>query len=299
MESSNRLSDAALSHPGAALGPLDILPSAGMPSFDRFTLYQKSVQDPDSEIIFLEKTYQELRHCSPLVLREDFCGTGYLATEWSKSAPEHYSVGVDLCAATLQWGQQNNVAVAGEAVAQRVDLVCSNVLEYYNPERLADIICAFNFSYNILKSQQDLLDYFTNAHRGLNDRGLLVIDIFGGTASYDTAEEEREIEDTEFSYIWEQERFNPITHEMLCHIHFKHNDGTQMKKAFSYEWRLRTIPELVDSLKSAGFSKVRCYWEEFVESKDDAEYLEETGNYYETSEVENQESWISYLVAEK
>jgi len=186
-----------------------------------------------------------------------------------------------------------------------VQLVRQNVLDYFDPSQLADIICAYNFSYNIFKQRQQLIDYFKNARRGLNDEGVLVLDVFGGTEAYTETEELREVEDEDFDYIWDQAKFNPITHEMVCHIHFEFADGSRMDKAFTYEWRLRTLPELIESLYEAGYSKVRCYWEEFEDNDtesdedDEEEFLEGTGVYYETEEVETQESFISYLIAEK
>ncbi len=266
---------------------------------NRHILYQKSVQDPQTEVSFMTEKYKLLRGHDPVTLREDFCGTAYLATEWCKSNPAYKAQGVDLCTDTLQWGREHNLAPAGDKVSSRIQLYNDNVLDFYNENELADIICAFNFSYNILKPRKTLVDYFKNTRRGLNDDGILVLDIFGGHEAYDTVEEEREVDGEDFTYVWEQASFNPITHEMQCYIHFVLEDGTRIDKAFEYEWRLRTIPEIVESLYEAGYSNVRCYWEEFIESDDDDEFLEETGNYYETEEVENQESWISYLIAEK
>ena len=266
---------------------------------DRHILYQKSVQDPETEIEFMVEHFKELKGRKPQVLREDFCGTAYLATQWCKSDKSFRAIGVDLCEDTLAWGQKHNVDKAGPDVASRVHLYKENVLEFYKEDELADIICAFNFSYNILKTRKTLVDYFKNARRGLNEDGFLVLDVFGGTEAYDTVEEEREVDGEDFTYVWEQAKFNPITHDMQCYIHFEFEDGSRIDKAFSYEWRLRTVPELIESLEEAGFSKVRCYWEEFEESDDDEEFLEETGEYFEATEVENQESWICYIVAEK
>jgi hypothetical protein len=53
-------------------------------------------------------------------------------------------------------------------------------------------------------------------------------------------------------------------------------------------------------LHEAGFSRVRVYWEEFIDDDDeDSDELEGTGEYFEATEVENQESWVNYIVAEK
>jgi hypothetical protein len=62
---------------------------------------------------------------------------------------------------------------------------------------------------------------------------------------------------------------------------------------------LWSLPELKELLEEAGFSKVRIYWEEFEEDEDDEDLMEGTGEFFEATEVENQESWQVYIVAEK
>jgi hypothetical protein len=142
-----------------------------------------------------------------------------------------------------------------------------------------------------------LRQYFQAARAGLNDEGVLMLDIFGGTEAITHTREKRKIEGEAFKFIWEQEKYNPITNEILCHINFKFSDGSAIKHAFTYDWRLWTIAELTELLTEAGFSKVHVYWEEYVDDKDE-DYMISTGKYIEVSEVENQESWVSYLFAE-
>ncbi|NIQ11531.1 MAG: hypothetical protein GWO08_17000, partial [Gammaproteobacteria bacterium] len=47
------------------------------------------------------------------------------------------------------------------------------------------------------------------------------------------------------------------------------------------------------------FSKSRVYWEKYEDTDEDDDELEGTGEYEEVTEVENQESWMIYIVAEK
>ncbi len=266
---------------------------------DRFVLYQKAVQSPESDIEFYDQTYRQLRGKKPMVLREDFCGTALLSVEWCKTDPERRAIGVDLCEETLDWGREHNVMFAGADTADRVTLIHGNVLDA--PQEKVDVTCAMNFSYCCFKTRDQLRGYFENARRGLKDDGLLVLDLIGGTETMDALEEEREVDDEDFTYIWDQDRFNPITHEMSCFIHFAFEDDSRIDRAFSYDWRVWGIPEIRELLEEAGFSKVRVYWEEFEDSDDDddeEDELEGTGEYYEQTEVENQESWICYIVAE-
>lgn len=264
---------------------------------DRHVLYQKAVQAPDFEVEFLDKTFRELRGRKPLSLKEDFCGTAYLSTEWVKSDPARTAVGVDIDADTLAWGRQHNLEAAGDDVAARVTLLEKDVREVTEPQ--VDIVCAFNFSYCLLETRDELRQYFAQARESLVDDGLLFLDLFGGTECETEAEEETELEGEGATYIWEQVSFNPIDHHMECAIHFEFDDGSRIDNAFTYAWRLWSIPEIRELLEEAGFSKVRIYWERFEEGDDDSDEMEGTGEYYETTEAENQESWLVYLVAEK
>lgn len=264
---------------------------------DRHALYQMAVQDPEMEVDLLTEKYTELRGRKPLSLREDFCGTGFLAVQWCKSDPERSAVGVDLCEETLAWGKQHNVEPAGEAVAKRVELIKGDVLN--TPTEPVDLACGFNFSYNGFKTRDELRDYFKAARANLKDDGILVLDVYGGTEALDALEEDRELEEEDVTYIWEQEKFNPITHDTVCSIHFEFPDGSRLDRAFHYQWRLWSLPEIRELLTEAGFSKVRVFWEEFEDTDDDDDYLEGTGRYLEATEVENQESWICYLFAER
>lgn len=265
-------------------------------SADRHVLYQKSVQDPATEIELMVEKFSALRGREPVSLREDFCGTALLSVAWAASKSERTAVGVDLCADTLEWGRRHNLEPAGEDVSRRVQLVLGNVLNADAPP--VDLTCAFNFSYNGFKTRGELLEYFRAAHRGLKPDGMLVLDVYGGAEAIDVIEEEREIDGEKVTYVWEQERFNPITHETLCHIHFAFPDGSRLDRAFSYEWRLWTLPELRELLGEAGFKQVRVFWEEYEDSDEDDEYLQGTGRYSEVDEVENQQAWIAYVFAE-
>lgn len=264
---------------------------------DIHALYEKAVQEPESDIEFYNDTYQKIRGHKPLILREDFCGTALISTEWCKSDPERKAIGVDLDGPTLEWGKKNNLQPAGEDIASRIELIQANVLEVKEPK--ADITCAMNFSYNIFRTRDALRDYFAAARIGLKEDGIFILDMFGGTEAMDEMEEERDIDELDdVNYVWDQDSFNPITNEMTCYIHFNFEDDSEIQRAFTYNWRLWSIPEVRELMLEAGFSKVRVYWEKFIDSDEDDDELEGTGEYFEAMEVENQESWIIYIVAE-
>jgi len=263
---------------------------------DRHICYQMSVQSAEFEVEFFEERYRDLRKKEPTVLREDFCGTALVIAEWLKDHPERRAIGVDIDQPTLDWGIEHNLQPAG--VMDRTKLLTEDVLTVETEK--VDITCAMNFSYCCFKSRDLLRSYFENVRRNMNDDGLFFLDLLGGTETMDVAEDEREIEDVNFTYIWEQEYFNPVNHDMRCKIHFEFEDGSRIDDAFVYEWRLWTLPELREILLEAGFSNVRVFWEGFEENEDDPDddYLEGTGVYEEVTEVEQQEAWLAYIVAE-
>jgi len=264
---------------------------------DRHVMYQAAVQAADVEVEFLDKIFRDLRGRPALSFKEDFCGTALLSVEWCKSDPQRTAMGVDIDEETLEWGKLHNLEPAGSDVASRVSLLKQDVREVLKPQ--VDITCAFNFSFCIFKTRVELREYFARAREGLKADGLLVLDIFGGTECQDELEEETKLEEVKGTYVWEHASFNPITNEILCHIHFKFPDKSRMDKAFTYDWRLWSLPELKELLEEAGYSKVRIYWEKFASTDDDDDYLESTGEFEEATEVENQESWHAYVVAEK
>jgi len=263
---------------------------------DRHVLYQNSVQAADFEIEFFEDRYKELRGKKPKSMREDFCGTALLCVEWCKSHPKRTALGIDLCQDTLDWGIRHNLKPAGRAVTSRIELRHANVLDVHDPK--VDVTCAMNFSYSVFKTRGALRHYFESVHQGLKKNGIFVLDLLGGTETMDVMQEEREIEGSTATYVWDQAKFNPITHDFLCHIHFDFPDGSSMKRAYTYDCRLWTLPELREVLTEAGFSRVHVFWERFEDDPEGGEEQVSTGDYYEALEADNQQAWVAYIVAE-
>jgi hypothetical protein len=257
---------------------------------DHHDLYQRSVQDGPSDIEFLERVWSEVYgdQSSPVHFREDFCGTALLCSHWVQGSAERTAEGFDIDEATLEWGRENNLAPIGDA-ATRIRLHARDVRDA--GDRPADILCAQNFSYQIFHERRELADYFRKTRQHLSDQGILVLDAFGGSEAVEELEEEREIEDGAFTYIWEQRSYHPATNRIECRIHFEFDDGSRMKNAFRYSWRLYSIPELRDILLEVGYREVRTYFEEFDEDGDG------TGHFARSEEGEACEGWLAYLVA--
>jgi SAM-dependent methyltransferase len=260
----------------------------GPKTTDRHRLYEDSVQSPDEHVIFFDRVY-ELAHGKPAkVLKEDFCGTALLSAEWVRTRPDNLAIGVDLDEPTLEWAEANNLAPLDEDERQRVTIHLADVREIVDPK--ADIVAALNFSYFEFKTRDELRGYFECVRRSLNPGGLLILDMFGGW--------EAQMEETDttrysgFTYVWEQTKWDPLTHFAQFHIHFNFHGGGGIQKAFEYNWRQWTIPEVRELLDEAGFKSVDVYWEGIDPDTDEG-----SGEFDLVTEAENCPGWIAMLVA--
>ena len=257
---------------------------------DRHHLYQESVQDTESEIDFVEETWQELRDRPAELLREDFCGTANTSCEWVRRDNQHYAVGIDWDPEVLDWGRINNLEQLDDDQFGRITLLQENVLEAQT--ELADIVLAMNFSYFLFLERGDLLEYFCAVRESLEDDGIFFLDAYGGYDAPKEIIEERECDG--FTYIWDQASFNPIDSRMICHIHFEFPDKSRMERAFSYDWRLWTLPEIRELLSEAGFTDITVYWEGTDEESNEGDGI------FKPAEVGDADpGWICYIVAEK
>ncbi len=153
------------------------------------------------------------------------------------------------------------------------------------------MIAALNFSYFIFKSRAALVEYFRAAFANMKPGGLFVLDSYGGFQSFSVTKEERDLDG--FTYVWDTERYNPINGDVLNHIHFRFPDGTELRKAFTYDWRLWTLAEIQEALVDAGFVRPAVYWE--GTTKDG----EGDGKFRRTAVGEACEGWIAYITAQR
>jgi hypothetical protein len=227
---------------------------------DRYALYQKSVQSPEFDIALMSRIYRAHNGRPPLLLREDFCGAAALACAWAGSRPDRKAYGIDLDPEPLAWGALHNWQALPERAQRRVQLVQGDVRTVRTPR--ADLVAAHNFSFFIFRERKQLLDYFRSARRQLAAGGLLMLDVLGGSdTQIEDREEVRRIGGG-VRYIWEQKRYDPIGNRALFAIHFAFKDGSLLKDAFTYDWRMWTIPELRELLAEAGFAFSEVYWED-------------------------------------
>jgi SAM-dependent methyltransferase len=256
---------------------------------DRHSLYELSVQCAESEIEFVDTTFKRLTGRRCRLLREDFCGTAKVCCEWVQTRKSNQAIGVDIDQEVLNWGKDHNLAALPKGAQKRIYLLPENVLTVKTEPM--DVVLAMNFSYWLFKQRKDLEHYFRQVHKALADDGVFFMDAYGGYDSFREIVEEREVDG--FTYIWEQEKYEPISGGLICHIHFQFPDGSRLDKAFSYDWRLWTLPEIRELLEAAGFSRVTVYWQGFDDEG------EPDGIFEPVDEGDADAGWICYISAEK
>lgn len=260
---------------------------------DRHRLYEQAVQSPGAELDFVERIFRDLRGRAPRRLREDFCGTAALCCEWVRRHRHNVAVGIDLDPEVLDWARRHHLADLSEGERARVRLIEQDVRAL--SERPLDLVLAMNFSYWLLGQRAALREYFQRVRASLADDGVFFLDAYGGYDAYRTIVEERAVEDPElgvFTYQWEQALYDPISGRLVCHIHFAFEDGSRLERAFSYDWRLWSLPEIRELLAEAGFSRVLVYWQGW-----DADGHPD-GRFVPVDSAPADAGWIAYLTAE-
>ncbi len=258
---------------------------------DRHVLYQIAVQAPEIDAAFYDRWFRRLTGRPLRMLREDFCGTAVLSCHHVKRHPENRALGVDLHWPTLAWGRIHNVRKLLDAEQQRrLELRQANVLDVRAPK--ADAILALNFSYSVWKTRAQLLTYLRNCFRSLRPGGLAFLDAWGGPdVLRQTTDKTRH---RGFVYEWEQRAFDPVSHEIECAIHFAFPDGSRLRDAFVYDWRLWSLAELRELFAEAGFTDIEVLWE-----ATDGKTGTGNGVFYRTERGGMDEAWIAIVVGKK
>lgn len=257
---------------------------------DRHELYELSVQNPEAEGDFIDQVWKERRGRVARSIREDFCGTAAAAIEWVRRRPDNTAIAVDIDPSVLSWGESKLAERLNEEQRTRLTLRRADVMTVRTPP--VDSVLAMNFSYYLFKARRDMVRYFKGVRESLVADGLFLLDAYGGSDAFAELQEKRRIDG--FTYVWDQELYNPITGQAINRIHYRFPDGTELKNAFTYDWRLWTLPEIREMLAEAGFDPVTVYWE-----GTDEKTGEGNDEFTPSDRGEACPGWIAYIVAER
>ena len=262
---------------------------------DPHILYEKSVQSPDFDLPFFAESFENHTGRPLRLLREDFCGTAALSAYFVTQHPENHAIGVDLDWPTLNWGIKHHVSLLPVDQQNRLTLIHGNVLDPHSSQ--VQLAVALNFSYMIFKDRPTLRQYFKRAKESLQPGGMFILDIWGGSESQVLQEEPRDIDNPEddgigdFTFIWDQDAFDPTTYFCTMRMHFTFQDDSEMRNAFVYDWRMWTMPEVMELMNEAGFRDVHFLWEGTNRKTNEG-----TGTYHRVEKGEADLAWVTYIV---
>lgn len=255
---------------------------------NRFDLYELAVQSPVTQARFL----RALHRGRPVMLREDFCGPASIARAWTAlpSSIELRACAVDRDPEPLEHARRR-AAESGPPTSDRMTFEQCDVRAC---RTRADIIAAFNFAACELTERALLLEYLRHARTTLNPGGLLACDLYGGANAFAAGSSATTIQTPEgpVRYVWHQRRADPITARVENAMHFRLPDGTKLRNAFVYHWRLWSVPELRDAMRDAGFASTEVHLTY-------GQAIDDSGDIIATPHTENDEiedDFIAYVI---
>lgn len=220
----------------------------------RYDLYELAAQAPVAEAAFLRAVHAH----NPEVLAEDFAGPCGIARAWLTLADHHRAICTDLDHEPLDHARDRTLRDLGAGALARIDFHSCDVR---TTKGRADIIASLNFAVGELHDRPALLTYLRHALARLHPKGILVCDTYAGPDALVPGSYDQEI-DTDHGtvhYTWRQVEADPLTHRVRNAMDFRLPDGKRMPDAFTYDWRLWTIPELRDACREAGFPRTQVF----------------------------------------
>jgi hypothetical protein len=174
----------------------------------------------------------------------------------------------------------------------------------------ADIISVLNYSIFYLWGLEELRSYLRQALSALAPDGIMVFNLFGGSARLRPGTTRRWVKPhprlpseppvPEFEYIWEMRNYDPVSQRLDCRIHFNVPDPAalgrthEVRDAFQYDWRLWSVQELMEACNQAGFSNTQVWRHTYDPSQGEAGVF--VGCVAPES-VRSLDNWTAYVVA--
>ena len=227
----------------------------------RHDLYELCVVSPSHLVPLLIAVHGGDGHRAPKHLAEDFAGTACLCNRWVSDVPGGTSTGIDLDAETLHY----------HSPIEGVTKIVGDVLDAagLDPTK-ADIVHAGNFSIGYMHTRDDLVRYMILARKRLAPGGVFLCDTYGGESTFITGTVHRDHPIPEgphkgkrVRYTWEQRDADPLTGMVTNVLHFRIEHRGVIEEeyfdAFTYRWRLWSVPELRDAMLEAGFTRTDVY----------------------------------------
>ena len=150
-------------------------------------LYEESVQCTEFEVSFINKLFKRYNKVKCKSLREDFCASALISSEWVRDNKDNIAIAVDLDRNMIKEAKKTALSRLSSEQQKRIK-ICYGDSSKFNTDKV-DCILATNFSYFVFKQRKKLIDYFKHAYKQLKNRGIFMLDAFGGYEAHQLLEE--------------------------------------------------------------------------------------------------------------
>lgn len=208
------------------------------------------------------------------MLREDFCGTAALSRTWVAGGVGRdrlaRAVAVDLDVDVLARARRSAHAegITETDIAFRCLDAVGTLVD--SDADACDVIFVGNFSIGYIHDRATLVEYLRRSRQRLtlntSGRGVFACDTYSGPSAFTLGSVTRvhPAQGGQFiRYTWQQKHADALTGMVECVLHFQvEHDGDVIARfpdAFTYRWRLWSIPELREAMREAGFRCTEVY----------------------------------------
>ena len=150
-------------------------------------LYENSVQCTEFEVDFINKLFKRYNNTKCKSLREDFCASALISAEWVLANKENTAVAVDLDKNMVREAKKNSQTKLSQDQQHRLKIYYGDSSKFSKDK--VDCVLATNFSYFVFKERKKLINYFKHAYKQLKNKGILMLDAFGGYEAHQLLEE--------------------------------------------------------------------------------------------------------------
>lgn len=229
----------------------------------RWRLYEHCVQNIPMTLRMVDAMHAAASRTPARLLHEDFSGSAAFAHAWCKSSPKRAALAIDM----------DPEAHAEAAPHPRLARLAADLTRL--PRKLpapskADVIYAGNFATCELHTRDALIAYLARARQRLAPKGVFVCDLYAGPGAWRIGETRvihpplPELPRYRVQYTWRQREADLITGMVANEIDFELLNSKsvavhELVNAFTYRWRLWSIPELREAMAQAGFADVDIY----------------------------------------
>lgn len=229
----------------------------------RWRLYEHCVQNIPMTLRMVEAMHAAGARSTARTLHEDFSGSAAFAHAWCSSGPKRSALAIDMDPEAHADGKAH-------ARLKRLTADLARLPRTIPSPSKADVVYAGNFATCELHAREALVAYLSRARQRLTPGGVFVCDLYAGPGAWRTGDTRvvhpplPELPTYRVAYTWRQREADLVNGLVSNAIDFEIVNARgvavhELVNAFTYHWRLWSIPELRDAMAQAGFGEVDVY----------------------------------------